>query len=257
MTGARVLVVDDDPTITDVLARYLHREGYVVATAGDGVSALDLARQSHPHLVVLDIMLPGTDGLEVARQLRTFSAAPIVLLTALGETEDRIAGFEVGADDYVVKPFSPHELVLRITAILRRTGTESTATKPIPALVDGDLRVDHTARMATLGGNDLALTIREYDLLVHFMRHPREVITRERLLADVWGWSFGDTSTVTVHVKRLRAKMSDTGEDPRIATVRGVGYRFDPLAPAVESTAGAEPAGTEAVSPDSATDSTS
>ncbi len=235
MTAARVLVVDDDPTITDVLARYLRHEGYAVATAADGVTALDLAGHTEPDLVVLDIMLPGIDGLEVARRLRAFSQAPIILLTALGETEDRIAGFEVGADDYVVKPFSPRELVLRISAVLRRgavPGGSADGGHTLP-LVDGDLMVDETARQVKLGGTGISLTIREYDLLVHLMRHPRTVMTREELLKDVWGWDFGDTSTVTVHVKRLRAKLGeDAGTDHhRVATVWGVGYRYEPIGP--------------------------
>lgn len=239
MAAARVLLVDDDPTITDVLTRYLRLDGFVVASASDGDTALALARQSAPDLVVLDIMLPGIDGLEVTRRLREFSQAPVILLTALGEAEDRIAGFEVGADDYVVKPFSPREVVLRVSAVLRRGagGPAGNAGVDHPdraaaTLVDGDLQLDGLAREVTLAGEPLLLTTREFDLLAHLMRNPRVVMTREELLREVWGWEFGDTSTVTVHVKRLRSKLrDDAAVHHRIATVWGVGYRYEPVPP--------------------------
>lgn len=227
MTGARVLVVDDDATITDVVSRYLRQEGYAVATAADGTTALDLARRTAPDLVVLDVMLPGIDGLEVARRLRGTSTTPIILLTALGETEDRIAGFEVGADDYLVKPFSPRELLLRIQGLLRREERLG-RTGLVPRRVTrGPLSVDTAARTADLRGRRLRLTQREFDLLAFLLDHPGEAFGKRDLLRRVWGWDFGDTSTVVVHVRRLREKVEQDPSDPHLVlTVRGSGYRF-------------------------------
>jgi DNA-binding response OmpR family regulator len=224
--GQRVLVVDDDPTVSDVVRRYLEREDFSVRLAGDGQAALDAYRHDRPDLVVLDIMLPGIDGLEVCRRLRAQDPGlPVIMLTALGEESDRVLGLEIGADDYVTKPFSPRELVLRVQSVLRRT-----APPVVPAgeLVDGDLRVDVARRRATAGGQELALTVREFDLLVFLMRNPGRVLRRAELLEQVWGWTFGDQSTVTVHMRRLREKVEEDPAEPRrILTVWGVGYRYE------------------------------
>lgn len=224
MTVNKVLVVDDDLTVRDVVRRYLELAGHQVALADNGEDALRWAAEHKPDLVVLDLMLPGIDGLEVCRRLRQTSAVPVVMLTALGEEENRIAGLQLGADDYVTKPFSPRELALRVSSVLRRTG----AAPASGDLVDGDVRLDVAARRATRGGVELSLTTREFDLLVFFLSHPGEAFTREQLLERVWGWDFGDQSTVTVHVRRLREKIENTPAKPaRIATVWGVGYRYD------------------------------
>ncbi|MFI5916092.1 response regulator transcription factor [Dactylosporangium sp. NPDC051541] len=225
--GQRVLVVDDDPTVSDVVRRYLERADFGVRLAGDGPMALEEYRRDRPDLVVLDLMLPGIDGLEVCRRLRTQDPSlPIIMLTALGEESDRVLGLELGADDYITKPFSPRELVLRVQSVLRRIA-------PAPALApaelaDGDLHVDAARRIATLHGQELALTVREFDLLVFLMRNPGRVLRRAELLEQVWGWTFGDQSTVTVHMRRLREKVEDDPAEPkRILTVWGVGYRYE------------------------------
>jgi DNA-binding response OmpR family regulator len=227
----RVLVVDDDATVRDVVARYLGDAGYRVEVAADGESALESAARDCPDAVVLDLMLPGTDGLAVCRALRAGQPSPaIVMLTALGEEDDRIRGLELGADDYVSKPFSPRELVLRVGSVLRRTTPPAAGTGP---LVDGDLRVDVPARRAILANAALALTTREFDLLAFLLAHPGQAFTRAELLAQVWGWEFGDQSTVTVHVRRLREKIeTDPTQPRRIATIWGTGYRYDPGAAA-------------------------
>jgi DNA-binding response OmpR family regulator len=225
--SARVLVVDDDATVRDVVARYLGDAGYRVDLAADGEDALRAATEARPDAVVLDLMLPGPGGLEVCRRLRSGPAPPaIVMLTALGEEDDRIRGLELGADDYVTKPFSPRELVLRVGSVLRRASPAAGDTGP---LVDGDLRVDPGARRATLAGTALALTTREFDLLAFLLARPGRAFTRAELLAQVWGWEFGDQSTVTVHVRRLREKIEASPTQPRrIATIWGTGYRYDP-----------------------------
>ncbi|MDQ1682959.1 MAG: hypothetical protein QOH99_1500 [Frankiaceae bacterium] len=226
--SSHVLVVDDDPTITDVVSRYLTKAGFVVSTAADGPSALDLVRRTQPDLVVLDLMLPGMSGLEVCRELRATTTVAVLMLTALAEAADRIVGLEFGADDYLAKPFEPRELVLRVEAVLRRV-TAGTVRPASDVLSDGDLVVDLPAHSATLAGAELSLTAREFDLLAHLMRNPREALSREQLLRDVWGWSYGDESTVTVHVRRLREKIeADVALPRRLVTVWGVGYRFDP-----------------------------
>ena len=233
---ARVLVVDDDATVRDVVARYLGDAGYRVDVAADGEDALAAAAAARPDAVVLDLMLPKTHGLDVCRALRAGPPPPpaIVMLTALGEEDDRIRGLELGADDYVTKPFSPRELVLRIGSVLRRTSPAPDADgADAGPLVDGDLRVDTGARRATLGGAELALTTREFDLLAFLVAHPGHAFTRAELLALVWGWEFGDQSTVTVHVRRLREKIeTDPTHPQRIATIWGTGYRWDPAEPA-------------------------
>jgi DNA-binding response OmpR family regulator len=224
---ARVLVVDDDLTVRDVVRRYLELGGHQVSLADNGEDALRWVDEHRPDLVVLDLMLPGMDGLEVCRRLRQRGAVPVVMLTALGEEENRIAGLELGADDYVTKPFSPRELALRVSSVLRRVQVSGAAPEP-RELVDGDLRLDLAAHKATLRGAELSLTAREFDLLTFLMSHPGEAFSRERLLEKVWGWDFGDQSTVTVHVRRLREKIETAPAKPRrIVTVWGVGYRYD------------------------------
>ncbi|MEU2424997.1 response regulator transcription factor [Streptomyces sp. NPDC007851] len=226
--AARVLVVDDDHTVAEVVAGYLDRAGYLVDRADDGPTALTRAAAHWPDLVVLDLMLPGMDGLEVCRRLRDRAPVPVVMLTARGDEDDRIMGLEVGADDYVTKPFSPRELVLRVESVLRRSRPAS----PAPALSTAGLTLDTGARRATKNGTELALTLREFDLLAFFLRHPGRAFGREDLMQAVWGWDFGDLSTVTVHVRRLRAKVEDDPARPRlIQTVWGVGYRFEPGGP--------------------------
>ncbi|MEV6677506.1 response regulator transcription factor [Streptomyces erythrochromogenes] len=238
--AGRVLVVDDDPTVSEVVAGYLERAGFTVHRADDGPSALEAATRLRPDLVVLDLMLPGMDGLEVCRRLRAHGAGtphlPVVMLTARGDEEDRILGLEVGADDYVTKPFSPRELVLRVRSVLRRTSAAVPAGEPL--LSAAGLTVDPVARRATRDGVELALTLREFDLLAYFLRHAGQVCERERLMREVWGWDFGDLSTVTVHVRRLRSKVEKDPADPQvIRTVWGAGYRFDAVPGASARTA--------------------
>jgi DNA-binding response OmpR family regulator len=225
----RVLVVDDDATVSDVLMRYLTRAGFQVAYAADGFSALTQAAADPPDLIILDLMLPGIDGLSVCARLRLTTQVPVIMLTALGDERDRIAGLEVGADDYVTKPFSPRELVLRVQSVLRRSVAPPVVRDPEPPLVDDDLEVDTVAHHVRLRGQVLPLTGREYELLAFFLRHRGRAFSRSELLAEVWGWSFGDHSTVTVHVRRLREKLEDDPAAPkRITTVWGVGYRYEP-----------------------------
>ena len=220
-----VLVLDDDPTVTDVVRRYLERGGYSVRTASDGRAGLADALVDPPALLVLDLMLPGLDGLEVFRRLRDEHPVPVIMLTARGDESDRVAGLELGADDYLTKPFSPRELVLRVSAVLRR----ATPGSARGLLADGDLVVDLAAREASRAGEPLALTFREFDLLAFLLQHPREAFDRSALLQRVWSWSFGDASTVTVHVRRLREKVEPDPSHPRrIVTVFGVGYRYQP-----------------------------
>jgi DNA-binding response OmpR family regulator len=229
----RVLVVDDDVTVRDVVRRYLECAGMRVFLAGDGEAALRIVEAEQPDLVVLDLMLPGVDGIEVCARIRRDSALPVLMLTALGEEHDRVLGLEVGADDYVTKPFSPRELTLRVQSILRRTEAQR-VTGPRPSgaarrLVDADLVVDLDARRGELAGVELALTTREFDLLAFLLQNPDTAFTRTQLLDRVWGWNFGDQSTVTVHVRRLREKIEPTPTKPRrIVTVWGVGYRYEP-----------------------------
>ncbi|MDP9794266.1 DNA-binding response OmpR family regulator [Catenuloplanes nepalensis] len=227
--GYRVLVVDDDPIVSDVVRRYLEQDGCEVRLAGDGAAGLAAVAAERPDLVVLDLMMPGVDGLEVCRRLRReLPDLPVVMLTALGEEADRVLGLEVGADDYVTKPFSPRELVLRIRSVLRRTGGSAGAVSGPAVLADGDLVVDTARRIVTRGGAPLALTVREFDLLAFLLGSPGRAWSRTDLLSRVWGWQFGDQSTVTVHVRRLREKIEDDPAEPRrIQTVWGVGYRYE------------------------------
>jgi DNA-binding response OmpR family regulator len=226
---ARILVVDDDATVAEVVGRYLERDGYAVETVGDGRAALDRALAAPPDLVILDLMLPGLDGLEVCRRLRALAPVPIVILTARGQESDRIVGLDLGADDYVAKPFSTKELVARVRAVLRRARGPLAAAPTAPeVLVDGDLEVDVPARQARRAGAVVSLTAREFELLAFLARHPRQAFSREQILEQVWGYRYGDTSTVTVHVRRLREKIEpDPAHPRRIATVWGVGYRWE------------------------------
>lgn len=227
---ARVLVVDDDPTVAEIVSRYLSREGFAVESVGDGAEALARAATSLPDVVVLDLMLPGLDGLEVCRRLRDLAPIPVIMLTARGEESDRVMGLDLGADDYVTKPFSPRELTARVKSVLRRAqGPLAASTNGPSLLAAGDLEVEERAREARVKGKAVNLTQREFELLVFLMRHPREAFTRESLLEQVWGYSYGDTSTVTVHVRRLREKIEANPSIPdRIQTVWGLGYRFQP-----------------------------
>ncbi|HRC00730.1 MAG TPA: response regulator transcription factor [Dermatophilaceae bacterium] len=247
---ARILVVDDDATVREVVTSYLVRAGYDVTEAADGELALAAAAAEPPDLLVLDLMLPRVEGMEVFRRLRARRGdLPVIMLTARGDESDRVLGLEVGADDYVTKPFSARELTLRIQSILRRVerdrtaaaadgppGDAAIATPAAPVreepLSDADLALDRQARRVVRGGAELALTVREYDLLAHFMSHPGVAFSREQLMREVWGWEYGDQSTVTVHVRRLREKVEpDPAAPVRIATVWGVGYRWDGMPP--------------------------
>lgn len=226
--GSHVLVVEDDPNVSDVVRRYLEREGHRVSLAADGLSGLAAYRAEHPDLVVLDLMLPKLSGIEVCRTLRLESEVPVIMLTALDEEPERITGLSAGADDYLAKPFSPRELVLRVAAVLRRSGGVGPARQRREPLTDDDLVLDPEARAATLGGEPLNLTVREFDLLEFLLRHPGRVYSRAELLEHVWDWTFGDQSTVTVHVRRLREKIEAAPASPkRLLTVWGRGYRYE------------------------------
>jgi two-component system, OmpR family, response regulator ResD len=230
---ARVLVVEDDLTVAEVVVDYLRHAGLEPRHAADGQAALDIAATWRPDLVVLDLMLPGISGLEVCRRLRERQEGqaplPVIMLTALGEESDRVRGLESGADDYVTKPFSPRELTLRVQAVLRRAraaGTEAAA--PPQPMRSGRLEVDVAARRARRDGQELELTVREFDLLAFFVAHPGRAFTRAELLENVWGWSFGDMSTITVYVRRLRDKIEQDPASPaQLQTVWGVGYRWE------------------------------
>jgi two-component system, OmpR family, alkaline phosphatase synthesis response regulator PhoP len=225
-----VLVVDDEQRLRDLVRGYLEHEGFNVLAAADGLVALDLAHQHAPDVVVLDLMLPGMDGLEVCRQLRTFSDAYVIMLTAKAEEIDRIIGLEVGADDYMTKPFSPRELIARVRAVLRRPRSgAATAAAGIPQPQHfGDLTIDQERHEATLQGQPIALTALEYALLTTLAAHPGRVFTRDQLLEQVWGMDyFGDDHVVDVHIANLRKKLGDEPSAPvYIETVRGAGYRF-------------------------------
>ena len=229
MSDTTILIVEDEPSIAEVVSLYLKRAGYQVAVAPNGQAALDSLGRRLPDLVVLDIMLPQVDGFSIARWLRDRSDVPIIMLTARREEVDRIAGLELGADDYVVKPFSPQELVSRVRAVLRRTrgGAAQDAEAP---LAFADLRIDPRTRLVTLGDGEIALTAKEFELLYWLARHPRQVFTRDQLLEAVWGQSkYIDASTVTVHIRRLREKIErDPASPTHLQTVWGVGYKFEP-----------------------------
>ena len=221
-----MLVVDDEPTIREVVCRYLERDGFQTIEAADGESALTAVAEHAPALVVLDVMLPGLDGLEVCRRVRADSRVPIILLTARGEETDRIVGLELGADDYVTKPFSPRELAVRVRTVLRRSSPEASSER----IEAGDLVIDPGTRDVLRDGAALKLTAKEFDLLHFLSQNPRRVFSREHLMDRVWGYQAAfDTGTVTVHIRRLREKIEhDPSAPERIETVWGVGYRFVP-----------------------------
>ena len=223
-----VLVVDDEPIVRDVVVRYLERDGYRTLEAATGDDARRLLEREQPSLVVLDVMLPGMDGLQLCRWIRARSDLPIVMLTARGEESDRIVGLELGADDYLTKPFSPRELAVRVRNLLRRTASgPSTETETVEF---GDVVIDAAAREVRKAGRPLKLTLKEFDLLLFFASHPRRVFSRDQLMDRVWGYrSALDTGTITVHIRRLRTKIEDDPARPRhLETVFGAGYRFTP-----------------------------
>ena len=222
-----VLVVDDEPIVREVVVRYLRREGYRTLEAADGNAAKELVERESPSLVVLDLMLPGVDGLELCRWIRRRSELPLIMLTARGEEADRIVGLELGADDYVTKPFSPRELVARVRSVLRRTGPEAPKAEQF---VFGDVEIETVTREVRKAGRPVRLTAKEFDLLCFLARHPRRVFSRDQLMDRVWGYAAAlDTGTVTVHIRRLREKIEDDPSRPRfLETVWGVGYRLQP-----------------------------
>jgi DNA-binding response OmpR family regulator len=222
-----VLVVDDEPIVREVVVSYLEREGYRTLEAGDGDRARELVEAESPGLVVLDVMLPGADGLELCRWIRARSELPVIMLTARGEEADRIVGLELGADDYVTKPFSPRELAARVRTVLRRSSHEVPKAE---RLTFGQLCIDPRTREVTKDGVELRLTAKEFDLLWFLTRHQRQVFSRDQLMDRVWGYEAAvDTGTVTVHVRRLREKIEDEPSKPRhLQTVWGIGYRFTP-----------------------------
>jgi two-component system, OmpR family, response regulator ResD len=231
LMSTRVLVVEDDPTVREIVVRYLQDDGLAVEAVDDGLAALAAADATWPDLVVLDLMLPGLDGLEVCRRLRARAPVPVIMLTARGDEDDRVTGLELGADDYVAKPFSPRELAARVRAVLRRSSAPGPAgDEARPARIDaGGLSIDVAAREVSKCGELLLFTAREFDLLTFLASSPRRVFRREELLERVWGFTYGDPSTVTVHVRRIREKIEDDPSKPsHLVTVFGVGYRWDP-----------------------------
>ena len=227
MLKTRVLVVEDEPTVADVVVRYLKRDGHDVEVAADGAAALRAFDSFRPDLIVLDLMLPEIDGVDVCRRIRSESSVPIIMLTARTGEADRLTGFDFGADDYVTKPFSPRELAARVEAILRRTGRSGEGSS---VLRHGDLRIDRGARTVTSRAGELRLTAREFDLLLVLASHPRQVFTREQLITLVWDPDTDtEENTVTVHMRRLRSKIESDPSRPRyLKTVWGVGYKFEP-----------------------------
>ena len=224
-----VLIVDDEPGISRLISMYLEREGFQTSSVRTGAEALEAMQSAPPALVVLDIMLPDIDGWEVCREIRRTSDVPIIMLTAREGDEDKIVGLEIGADDYVTKPFVPRELVARVKAILRRARPPAPAQSPEEAVMDfGELTISPAKREVCLNGEPIQLRAKEYDLLVELARRPGVVFSREKLLQDVWGYDFyGDSGTIDVHVRRLRAKLNDDSSNPKFSeTVWGVGYRL-------------------------------
>ena len=222
---ATVLVVDDEPIVREVVVRYLAREGHQTLEAADGNAARGAIEQADPDLVVLDVMLPGTDGLELCRWIRARSELPVIMLTARGEEADRIVGLELGADDYVTKPFSPRELAARVRSVLRRAAPADQAAE---RLTFGDVELERATREARKAGTEVRLTAKEFDLLWFLASHPRRVFSRDQLMSSVWGYTAAlDTGTVTVHVRRLREKVEDNPSEPKyLETVWGIGYRL-------------------------------
>jgi len=229
MNGPTILVVDDERSISEVVSLYLTRAGYRVKIANDGQTALTEIAKQMPDLVVLDLMLPKVDGLEITRRLRATGDTPIIMLTARREEADRILGLEMGADDYIVKPFSPQELVSRVRAVLRRANN-SPQQSTERALEFATIRIDPVTRLVVMAGTEISLTAKEFDLLWFMASHPRQVFNRDQLLNQVWGGAeYIDPSTVTVHVRRVREKIEPDATNPRhIHTVWGVGYKFEP-----------------------------
>jgi DNA-binding response OmpR family regulator len=236
VVDARILVVEDDPTVAEVVVDYLRAAGLEPRHVMDGLTALETAATWQPDLVILDLMLPGAGGLEVCRSLREGrdpqAPLPVIMLTALSEESDRVRGLESGADDYVTKPFSPRELTLRVQAVLRRARAASASGLGVagtpPPVRSGRLEIDVAARRARLGDRELELTVREFDLLAFLVCHPGRAFTRAELLEQVWGWSVGDLSTITVYVRRLREKVEQEPTAPvQLQTVWGVGYRWE------------------------------
>ena len=224
----RVLVVEDEESYSDALAYMLRKEGFEVAIAADGNTALTEFDRNGADIVLLDLMLPGIPGTEVCRQIRATSSVPVIMVSAKDDEVDKVVGLELGADDYVTKPFSPRELALRVDSVLRRAGVGQ-EPEPAGVLTDGDLVLDTSRHEVTRAGETLALTAREFDLLRFLLAHPGTAWSREDLLGRVWGWSVGDLSTVTVHVRRLREKVETDPKQPaRLVTVWGVGYRWEP-----------------------------
>jgi DNA-binding response OmpR family regulator len=231
MSGQLILVVEDERSISEVISLYLRRAGYKVNLVHDGFAAMSALAQQKPDLVILDLMLPGLDGLEITRRLRAHSDLPIIMLTARKEETDRILGLEMGADDYIVKPFSPQELVSRVRAVLRRSQSSAAQQKSNEQPLDyANLRIDPVTRLVTVAGVEIALTAKEFDLLWFMASNPRQVFNRDQLLNGVWGESeFIDPTTVTVHVRRVREKIEADPANPRhLHTVWGVGYKFEP-----------------------------
>lgn len=228
-SGREVLVVEDDPTVCDVVVRYLQREGFEVHATADGLEAVDAAKDLRPDLVILDLMLPGLDGHEVLRRIRQHAPTPVIMLPARAEEADRVLGLQEGADDYVVKPFSPRELTLRVKAILKRSLPNGDPAGDPPVLEAGKIVLEARSRTVQIDRRFVHLTVIEFDLLRFFMFNPGTTFSREELLAHVWGYEYGDTSTVTVHIRRLRKKIEGDPVAPEhVITVWGVGYRFDP-----------------------------
>ncbi len=223
-----ILVVEDEPIVRDVVVRYLKQAGFATIEAADGKAAMRHIEREQPELVILDVMLPGTDGLELCRWIRARSDLPIIMVTALGDESDRIVGLELGADDYISKPFSPRELVARVRSVLRRSGSNGVSSDA--RIVVGAIEIDPAKREVRRDGAEIALTPREFDLLFFLASHPRHVFTRDQLMERLWGYrSATDTGTVTVHIRRLREKVEPDPSSPRhLETVWGVGYRFVP-----------------------------
>jgi DNA-binding response OmpR family regulator len=230
MNDSTILVVEDEPSIAEVVGLYLQRAGYQVQTAADGKIAMTVLEKEIPDLVILDLMLPEIDGLSLTRWLRDRSDVPIIMLTARREEIDRIAGLEMGADDYVVKPFSPQELVSRVRAVMRRLKREQAPTESERPLTFGELVINALSRTVTLSEKDIPLTAKEFDMLYLLAQHPKQVYTREQLLDRIWGGAeYIDPGTVTVHIRRVREKIeSDPSNPTRLVTVWGVGYKFEP-----------------------------
>jgi DNA-binding response OmpR family regulator len=226
----QILMVEDEPSVGEVVSLYLRRAGYHVTVVHDGLQALKLLEKQLTQLVILDLMLPGLDGWEITRWLRSRGDVPIIMLTARTAESDRIAGLEMGADDYVVKPFSPQELVSRVRAVLRRSNPAGETDSSDTALTIGDLSIDPQKRLVVFLGELKNLTVKEFDLLLLLVRHPRQVFTRDQLLKNVWGMAdYFDPGTVTVHIRRLREKIEEDPANPRhLLTVWGVGYKFEP-----------------------------